>query len=87
MAARKRAEPTERKTVTVTYRVVPYFAVVTDDPALSGTSGVGSTAKEALAHMRARVRSQYPLSDYDIVERADDRQLFLATSWREPVYE
>ena len=87
MAARSKAEPVERKTVTVTYRVVPFFAVVTDDQALSGTSGVGPTAEEALAHMRAQVRRKYPNKDYDIIERADDRQLFLATSWREPVYD
>lgn len=87
MARPKKVEDSERQTVTITYKVVPFFAVSCDDPKLSGITGVGSTAKEALARMRAEVRRRYPLSGYDVVEKAENRDMFLATGWENPTYE
>lgn len=86
--ARPKPVPTEdRKTVTITYTVHPYFMVMADDPKLSGTFGVGRTAKEAVTNLRSEVRRRYPFNQFDIVERTDTRDLMSATSWREPVYE
>jgi hypothetical protein len=87
VARPKRVETSERQTVTVRYSVVPYFAVSCSDPKLSGITGVGRTAREALTHMRAAVRDRYPLGEFDIIEKTDTPEMMLATSWREPVYE
>lgn len=87
MARPKKVANSEREAVTIRYRVVPYFAVLVDDPALSGTAGVGPTAKEALARMRGVVRAKYPHAQFDLTEDAEDIGLFAATSWKEPTFE
>jgi hypothetical protein len=84
MARPKKVESSERQTVTIRYRVVPYFAVASDE--LPGIRGIGATAKEALANMRSEVRRRYPVSQYDLEEKSSDIGLFAATSWKEPVY-
>ncbi len=87
MARPKRVAAEERQTVTVTYRIIPAFMVVTDDPKLSGHAGIGRTAKEAVTSIRSSVRRAYPFAAFDIIEKAEDRQLMLATGWKEPTFD
>lgn len=87
MARPKRVAAQERQEVTITYSVAPAFIVTVDDPKLSGISGVGRTAKEAVTNLRSAVRRAYPFAAYDIVERTDNKKLMLATSWKEPTFD
>lgn len=85
MARPKQVAASERQTVAIQYRVVPYFAVSAD--ILPGVVGVGATAKAALANMRAEVRRRYPLTGFDIIEKSSSEVgLYAATGWKEPVY-
>lgn len=68
MARPKQVPKEERKTVEITYTVVPWFAVTVDDPKLRGYIGVGPTPKAAITNLRSQVRRIYPHHQYDIVE-------------------
>lgn len=83
----KTAKTEDRQTVTVTYSVIPAFIVTCDDPRLSGISGIGKTAKDATMNLRAEVRHRYPVQQFDIVERTNQKELMLATGWKEPTYD
>ena len=87
MARPKRVKAEERQTVTVTYTIIPAFMVVADDPKLSGHSGIGRTAREAVTNIRSVVRRQYPYAGFDIIEKATNKELALATGWKEPTFD
>jgi len=83
----KKVAVEDRRTVTVTYTIQPYFQATTDDPMLKGISGVGHTARRAVTNLRSEVRRRYPYAQYDLIEKTTDKQLVLATSWKEPTYD
>lgn len=80
--AKKKSAPAERQTIAVRYRIIPYFAVDTDDPRLSGITGVGETPFKALVHMRGAIRSRYPASQYDLEESIVNPEFI--EGWRMP---
>jgi len=87
MARPKRVAAEERRTVTVTYTVLPAFRVTTDDPNLRGISAVGATAREAVTNLRSEVRRKYPFAAFDIIEKTSTKELMLATGWKEPTFD
>lgn len=68
MVRPKQVPVEERLTVFLTLKTVPCFAVVSDHPSLAGIYGVGFTAQQAQASMRAEIRRRYPSNQYDIME-------------------
>lgn len=64
MARPKPAE--DREEVTVTLRVLPYFAAVCEQ--LPGIRGVGETPEDALSSIRSEVRRRFPFHKFDLTE-------------------
>lgn len=66
----------ERQTVTVRYRIQPYFAVTVDDHNLRGIAGVGPSPQLAVENLRSEVRRRYPNNKFDIVEKVEPSPLW-----------
>lgn len=71
----------DRQTVTVSYEVLPYFAVQTSDPGLRGIRGVGPSPRLAIENLRSEVRRRYPNNKYDIVERVVRNDITSNPEW------
>jgi len=82
--ARKKKEtaPEDRQTVTVSYRLIPYFAVEADLPSVSGIRGVGETPLKALVNMRGEIVRRFPAHHYDLEETIVNPEF--ANGWKMP---
>ena len=69
-----------KKSVTIDYTIVPYFAVST--PLLPGTRGVGETPLKALVNLKGEVRRRYPKSMYDLEEHITNPEF--VSEWKMP---
>lgn len=58
LAARKKTDPTEEPT-RVGFRLIPFYGVEFDHPALSGITGVGRTPQDAYASARGAVANRF----------------------------
>lgn len=83
----KKKVAADREEIEVSYTVIPAFAVRADSDRLSGTVGIGLTAREAINHLRAEVKRRYPEESYIVKEKATNVDLWSATGWREPTYD
>lgn len=64
MARPKRAE--ERELAKVGIRLVPYFAVVFDHPAMLHLTATGKSPEFALISARGAIRGAFPANRYDL---------------------
>jgi hypothetical protein len=79
---KKETAPADRQQVAVSYRLIPYFGVECDSPALSGIRGVGETPLKALVNMRGEVMKRFPQRHYNVSETISNPEM--ATGWKMP---
>lgn len=84
MAPAKKKTSSERQTIAVAYRIIPYFAVEVDHPRLAGIRGVGESPYRALVNMRGAVRSRFPASAFDLEESIANPEFIEGWSMPEP---
>lgn len=77
-------KPVDRIPINVDITVLPAFAARATNDRLSGITGIGLTARDAINNLRAEVRRRYPEESYQVTERAQNVELWTATGWKEP---
>lgn len=78
----KKKDDSEKESVVITYTLLPYFAVESDSPRLSGIRGVGETPIIAIQHLMGQIHKLYPKSNYKLIEKLANPEF--AQGWRMP---
>lgn len=62
--------------VTVPIRLIPYYAIVSDHPALSGHTAVGSSPEKALTSMKSLLALKFPNHRFVVNVEYSNREVF-----------